>query len=291
MKFGLKKIFSALGKSPSPEGPNHLLTGIPRSGTTLACRLLCECGQTIALNEPMDRALFPDRKTSLNSVETSFSQFRQSLLINGTAPARTQDGKITDNAFAQNRQGRDRVVERTEVHFEKTLRPDFTLVLKHNAEFTLLLPEIAQRYHTVAMIRNPLAVLASWFSVDVPVSRGKVAKAGRLRPDFEQQYVGIDNLLERQLYILDWYFQQYESFPEERVLRYETMIQTQGKALEKVLKRPIENNWTLEQRNTNPLYDQLKIVEAGEALLKREGSFWSFYDKSEVEKLLNQWIS
>jgi hypothetical protein len=286
MLSGLKKIFSASDKQ---QGLNGLLTGIPRSGTTLACRLLCECEQTVALNEPLDRTLFPNRQAALTSVEDSFVRFRSSLLKSGTAPARTVGGKITDNAFAPDSPNRERVVERTEVHFDQNLANDFTLILKHNAEFTLLLPEIAERYHTVAMVRNPLAVLASWCSVDVPVSRGKVAKAGRLRPDFEQAYSSIDQLLERQLFILDWYFQQYVSFPEERVLRYEELIQTQGLALEKVAKKPLEKTWTLEQKNTNPLYDSHKIVQAGEILLKREGHFWSFYDKSDVERLLHLW--
>ena len=288
MKFGIKNIFSSLGAKTRTQGRNILLTGIPRSGTTLACRLLSECPQVIALNEPMDKDRFPDRATALREVDKAFSSFRKSLLRSGTALARTQDGKITDNAYDQSTGRRQRVVQRTEIAFDKPLDAGFTLVMKHNAEFSLLLPEIAETFETFALIRNPLALLSSWSSVDVPVSRGKVAKSARLSPGFNQQLSGIESLLERQLFILSWYFGQYRHFPEANILRYEALVATDGQILEGITQAPAPAHWALTEKNTNPLYDKAHIQKAGEALLHSEGHYWAFYTKSEVEKLLNQ---
>jgi hypothetical protein len=293
MKFGIKNIFSSLRK---PEldlsGRNLLLTGVPRSGTTLACRLLSECPGMVALNEPMSRERFPDRAGALGAVDTAFRSFRESLLRSGTAPARGKDGQITDNAYSQDATGRrQRVVQRSDINFGSPLSAGFTLAMKHNAEFTLLLPEIAQRYETYAIVRNPLALLSSWASVDVPVSRGKVAKAERLLPAFHQQLTAIDDLLERQLFILSWYFGQYRDFPESRILRYEELIASNGQALEKITRSPLEKTWALSGQNANPLYDLAHIERAAQALLRSAGHYWRFYEKSAVENLLNELLS
>jgi hypothetical protein len=293
MKFGIKNIFSSLwGPKLDMSGRNLILTGLPRSGTTLVCRLLSECPGIAALNEPMDRSRFPTREDALAEVDRAFVGFRKSLLKNGTALARGKDGKITDNAYSQDAAGhRQRVVQRSEISFGEPLPPGFTLAMKHNAEFTLLLPEIARRYETFAIIRNPLALLSSWASVDVPVSRGKVAKADRLLPVFNQQLAAMPDLLERQLFILSWYFGQYRDFPENHILRYEELIASNGKTLERIAQAPITNNWVLAQQNTNPLYDRASIEIAAQALLRAEGHYWQFYDKSETETLLNQLLS
>jgi hypothetical protein len=57
----------------------------------------------------------------------------------------------------------------------KELDHDFLLVVKDPPMFTALLPVLAQRFPTVVL--NPLAVLASWNSVDVPARGGRVPKA------------------------------------------------------------------------------------------------------------------
>lgn len=284
MKFGIKNIFS----SSETKGRDVLLTGIPRSGTTLACRLLSECPQVVALNEPMDRDKFPARAEALSAVDEAFRTFRKSLLRSGTALARTRDGRITDNAYDHSSGRRQRVVERTEIHFDKPLEAGFTLVLKHNAEFTLLLPEIAQGREVFAMIRNPLALLSSWSSVDVPVSRGKVAKSARLLPAFDSALEGIEGLLERQLFILSWYFGQYRGFPEANVLRYEELASSNGRLLERATQAPVPGHWDISEKNTNPLYDKESIQRAGEALLATEGHYWAFYTRADVEGLLNR---
>ena len=50
----------------------------------------------------------------------------------------------------------------------------FTLVVKHNAAFAAGISVLAERFPTVAIVRHPLAVLASWQTVPHPVSQGRV---------------------------------------------------------------------------------------------------------------------
>ena len=55
MKFG--KTIRYLRRAK--RGRNILLTGVPRSGTTLTSRLLSEAPDTVALNEPLAQEYFP----------------------------------------------------------------------------------------------------------------------------------------------------------------------------------------------------------------------------------------
>lgn len=278
-------------KSASP-GENILLTGIPRSGTTLACRLLCEYSKTIALNEPLERNLFQNPAEAIKNIGEHFNLFRKSLLHNGSALARTKEGQITDNAFSPDEKNRERVVERSTITFDKKLDDDFTLILKHCAEFTLLLPEIKKSYKVIAVVRNPLAILSSWATVNVPVSRGKVSKSERLNPEFHKSLESQStDLLQRQLFILSWYFGQYTNFIAEHIIRYEDLINNPEQALNPIakgkLKNPFEN---LNNKNNNTLYNQTNIQETGEALLNSEGNYWHFYSKEEVISLMNNTI-
>lgn len=269
-------------------GTDMLLTGVPRSGTTLACKLLCEFPNIVALNEPMDRQFFSTPKDAESAIANHFKHFRRSLYFDGTALARTRDGQIVDNAFAENNEAdRKRVINRSQVSFEKPLSADFTLLMKHCAEFTLILPALKDYYFLFALIRNPLAVLASWHSVNVPVSRGKVAKSARLNPDFHARLNELpDDLLTRQLFILSWYFEQYQQLPDRQVIRYEELIAMPAISLRKIVRNVPDTSFlSLQNRNANLLYKKMNLPLLAERLLQSEGAYWSFYDRSSVKDL------
>lgn len=288
MKFG--KIFPFLKKGNL--GENILLTGIPRSGTTLACRLLSEYSQTVALNEPMDQDQFENPEYAKQNIDRCFKQFRKSLIKNGTAIARTQDGQITDNAYSNDSDNRERVVKRSAIYFDKKLNDDFTLVMKHCAEFTLLLPSLSESYSTFAIIRNPLALLASWVSVDVPVSRGKVAKSSRLNPVFHSELNKIgDDILQRQLFILSWYFGQYNNFHQDNIIKYEELVISPTKLLNIIAKGKSDSlNSQLNNKNASNSSNKQIIQKVGDALLNSEGNYWNYYTKNEVSNLLHKVI-
>jgi len=290
MLSGIKKRFSIFNRKV--EKKNIILTGVPRSGSTLACKLLCELPDVIGLNEPLSPELFPDRSTALVSIDQSFAKFRKSLYKKGLAPVRSKDGSITDNAYSQTEGGkRQKVLRRTEVHFDKPLSKDFTLVMKHCAEFSLLFPELTEKYTCFANIRNPLALLGSWNSVQVPVSRGKVAKSRKVLPQFHAQLEAIEELHDKQLYILSWYFGQFDLLPPERIIRYEELINGNGQILSQITGAEVQLKEKLQSRNHSKLYDEKLIIRLAEKLQQSEGAYWKYYSKSDVEKLLNQYLS
>ncbi len=80
---------------------NVILTGIPRSGTTLVCYLLNQLPNTIALHEPYNpfyaAAEGTPRSRLAEDIEQFFVTTRDSLLTTGTARSKHFKGKIPDN--------------------------------------------------------------------------------------------------------------------------------------------------------------------------------------------------
>lgn len=271
-------------------GRNIALTGVPRSGTTLCCRLLGQADDSVALLEPMEVHLLAsdDRGAALDEIARFFQASRQSLLADGTAWSEQAGGSVPDNPFADERGGdgqRRRDAVRGKLIVDKPLRADFTLVVKHPAAFTALLPELAQRLETFAVVRNPLAVLASWHSLALPISRGRMPAAERLDAPLAQRLQGIVDCIDRQLAILDWMFARYrDCLPRAHVVRYEDVVASAGAVLAQatgVAVPPI----ALQPRNASHLYDAALCAQLAARLLRDQGAWRHFYAEADVHAL------
>src|SRR3712207_5424167 len=117
---------------------NIVLTGPPRSGTTLACRLLDGLPDTVALHEPIPARRFArleDDGAVLDGVEGFFREMRHTILTRGTAISKHQGGKIPHNAYQGTRPGDEPRAhagkDKGEIAVTKELEQDFCLVVKH----------------------------------------------------------------------------------------------------------------------------------------------------------------
>ena len=286
MKYGMtKEIFDS-----ESSVDDIIITGLPRSGTTLLCMLLSEHENVVALNEPMDKDLFKNHEDAIRNIETCFKNFRASLLESGKALARTKNGNITDNAYTPNSLSRQREVRRTEIQFSKKLDSQFTLAMKHCAEFTLLFPEILEKYSVFAVIRNPLALLGSWNSVNVPVSRGRVAKAQKLNKWLFDKLENMGNdILGRQLFIMSWYFEQFKLLSSERIIRYEDIVTKPSWTISRISGRELSGKYPeMSNKNTSDYYDSEFLKIAGPRLLESEGSYWDFYSREDIINIIDE---
>ena len=163
-------------------GRDIALTGMPRSGTTLACAILSQCTNTVALSEAMDVGALPadDRAAAVDMVQAFFDDARAELLAHGTATSKHRGGRIPDNTFDGAPGARRSREVYGKITVEPKPQPGFTLALKHNAAFAALLPELASRIETIALVRHPLAVICSWHSIEIFASDGHVPAAERL---------------------------------------------------------------------------------------------------------------
>ncbi len=274
---------------------NVLLTGTPRSATTLSCHLLNKLPETVALHEPMRARRFDelgDHAAICREIERFCDDQRRSIRERRRAISKQADGAVPDNPFGAERTTaglRQSVVTKGEVVVDKALSPHFTLIVKHIAAFTALLEEAVKHFPVYAVVRNPLANLASWGSIDFALQRGHIPAAERIDPALKTKLSAIDDDLDRQIYLLDWFHAQYRRhLAEDRIIRYESIVETGGRALAVVRPEAASLDEPLESRNANRLYDHGQMLRLGERLLRSDGAYWESYSKESVERLLNE---
>ena len=278
-----------------------LLTGLSRGGTTLACELLNRLPDVRALDEPMDpndllRAAARDDGQSLDpgciqaGIERFAAEQRRSILDRGVALTLHVDGRVLGARLSEDRDGdglRTTMAIRSEIPVDPPASRDFTLVIKHPVAFTALLPILLERFPVFAIVRNPLAVLASWESVPFLQREGRLGLRPIVAPQIARRLEAIEDRLERQLTLLNWFFECYASaLPRERVIRYEDVVATGGAALAPITPAAAGLKVPLQSRNTATAYDRAHMRSVGRLLLERDGACWLFYTREEVREVM-----
>jgi hypothetical protein len=278
---------------------NVLLTGIPRSGTTLACELLNRLPDTVALDEPMggrelDRLsrpatdVPPDSASPCDEISGFLEEMRELITTRKVAVSkhvegRISGGKLGDEMVGSLRTDRER---RGEVRVEKPLSRNFLLVIKHPGVFTALLETLVRRFQVYAIVRNPLAILASWQTIPFTMRDGRHPIAERIDRGLAGSLDEAHDRIDRQLTLLSWYFEKYGALPEDRVIRYESIVSSKGRALEAITERASTLNEDLESRNTAEIYERTTMLQLAERLLDSNGPVWHFYTRQSVEELV-----
>jgi hypothetical protein len=273
---------------------NVLITGTPRSGTTLLCSLLNKVPDVVALHEPMNVWDFPkcrDAAAVADVIERFCQETRTSLLEHGYAISKHVAGKVPDNVAADqvNQRGtRLRHTEHGKVFVEKSLTPNFDLAVKHPVAFTALLETLSKRFEVFAIIRNPLATLASWNSLAwLNVKNGHAPIGEKLDAKLQQGLAAEPDPLERQLHIMEWFYEHFRKFlPDRSIIRYEELIRSRGGELGRFFPAAAELDENLSSKNVNKFYDLGLMLDLGERLLRRDGVIWDYYAKADVEKLM-----
>jgi len=280
---------------PTLRGANVILTGIARSGTTLACTLLNRLPDTVALHEPMSPRMLlglPSAAAVGDSIAAFLAVQRQTLLERGEAVSRGRDGTIPDNPYgaAAGPGGlRQSVVQEGVVRFSKPLRRDFRLVIKHPSCFTALLGSLVGRFPCFAIIRNPLSVLLSWQTTEANWNDGRQPAAEIFDDRLRHRLDSAPDRIGRQLVMLAWSFEQYaRHLPTEAVIRYEDLIDSGGGALAGIDSDARQLGLPLENRNANSLYGGGFVEEVTTRLAASSGAQWDFYSREAVAAVADQ---
>lgn len=281
----------------APLNRNDLvLTGIPRGGTTLACRLLGQAPDTLALFEPMPVAELPtDPAAAAGEIADYFAMVRRRALDEGCVPSKHYQGRVPDNPYGERvpgQQARPWLVEFGDIEVGKPLSGAFRLVIKHNAAFTALLPTLATRWPVLGIVRHPLAVLASWHSVDLPVSHGRLPAGERLDPALAAALSAEADVLRRQVIILEWFFERLTRWvPPSRLLRYEDIVGSSGRRLLQAAGLPADSSAELASRNTSAQYDPALAATLVAALRTHGGASLTLYSEAELDALADRMSS
>jgi hypothetical protein len=216
-----------------------LITGIPRSGTTLCCKLLNQRVDVMALHEPINPGSLAPSATEAEALDAIVQQIAQfDLAIEQGLPFTHGDkgGLSIDNPVGQTiKEGvRQVVAKRGEVQLPAREKNSYSLVVKQNALFTALMPKLKKQFPMICIVRNPVDVLLSWLTVDLPVNRGHIPAGERFDPLLRQQLAQQEDCLSRQLTIYKWFMVGFLTSGHP-IIRYEDVIASGGANLDKAL--------------------------------------------------------
>lgn len=270
---------------------NIILTGLPRSGSSMLCVWMSKHPDVIALNEGLKLGEKPDGSSIADFVAAEFDRIRDQILTTGTAPARHKGGQQVDNHFST---GNDRklLLEKSDIDVGRPTTKTFGLAFKHNASFAIALPQLVSQFGAssiFATIRNPLSVLGSWGSVPIPVGQGRIRNLNTWAPELNEQLNLTENISEKQLLILNYFFAQFaEWLPRNQMIRYEDLCAEPAETLGQAFP---QWDWTdlglhpTTNRNANPDYNRDELKRTAEMLLSSgpDAPWRAFYDDVDIE--------
>jgi hypothetical protein len=163
---------------------------------------------------------------------------------------------------------------------------NFTLVIKHNALFTALLPELHEAFPVYAIVRNPLAVLASWNSVALPVNEGRVPAGEMYSSDLADLLADTPGRIERQLHILEWFCQSFARELPNGILRYEDFV-ADPKVIGSALSLSSPYLGSVQSRTSrNQAYDLVLMEQLYRRLMRFGDAIWHFYSRDQITELM-----
>lgn len=211
-----------------------LLTGIPRSGTTLACSLLDRLDGVVCLSEPDEHVKLMrqtgDAAEFAALLRDSIKATRM-LLVEGkpTEARRSATGSVLTNYFLEpDRNGRRELAYSIEPRQRPTQPADVLVCSKHNALYTAALPQLvgSVAFRVIAIVRDPVAALRSWRSVQLPISMGRLPAAEKFWPEMRDLCAADIPLLVKQIRIYDLFCRRFIQHREDIcVVRYEDLLE------------------------------------------------------------------
>jgi hypothetical protein len=192
----------------------------------------------VALHEPINPGVMPQETTAgqaVDSIVIQVSEFDRAIECGLPFTHGDKGGLSIDNPVGQTLKDgvRQVVAKRGQIQLPAREQSSYSLVIKQNALFTALMPELSLRYPMVCIVRNPVDVLMSWLSVDLPVNRGHIPAGERFDAKLKAALSESD-CLTRQLIICQWFMQSFlkSGLP---IVRYEDVIASNGVALDNAL--------------------------------------------------------
>jgi len=273
---------------------NIVLTGIPRSGSSLICSLYNDYENSLALLEPINPFSLntQDSMSAIEYISNFFFQMRKEVVLNNRYITHHKNNKIVSNTLEEkkifSKNLREKIVEHGYVNTTKKLEKDFSLLIKQNAFFTALLPNLPNFFETYVVVRNPLAVLLSWNSVNLPVYNGHVPAGEKFDATLSKKLQETEDRLDRQIIILDWFFRQFfENIPKDHVIYYENIVSNRLEHLDALsynskLFTPHE---ILESKNNNSSYDRNFIKILYDKITKSMKYYQNYYSENEILEL------
>lgn len=268
---------------------NFLITGIPRSGTTLLIHLIDKYTQSIVLTEPTWIKLLREESNDepnnflilmLDHIKEIRKKIKNNQEIEVLVDSRNNE--VPQNFFIREQNKSKTSVKNIKKHTLKKLPQHFNnqqLFIKANTYFTAILKQIVENdsFSTTAVIRDPLATLKSWRSLDIPVSRGQLKIANLFSADV-RNISKIDDLLIRQVKLLDWFYQQYHEFQDKiNIIKYEDLVLEPQQIISRITKSDSTFSEELRSMNNSSHYNHTETEMLTTAIKTHASNYAYFY--------------
>lgn len=211
----------------------YLLTGIPRSGTTLSCKILNSLDDVIALHEPISPNKLASSTSScaIREIITEIDAIERKLIAGEAFEHGDATSLLLDNPIENtiNNGLRRLSVKRGELQLPPQ-PSNLNLVVKQNALFASIIDEAINYFHVVSVIRNPVDVFLSWMNVDLPINRGRIPGGEKFCKTLKDKLDNENDITRRQVYIYNWFLNQFRQYAS-KIVKYEDIVDTNGQAL------------------------------------------------------------
>lgn len=261
---------------------NFIITGIPRSGTSLFTSLISKESKTLCFSEPIWLKDIRSSSTCCQSfsenLENKFNLLRKDISQNKPINLTLKKGslELPENYYKRINDKEINLKNNVSCRLPKHYS-NYDFFVKSNTQFTACLKQLKLRgfKNIYCIIRDPIAVLMSWRSLNIPISRGSI-KIGELYSKEIRKIVTEKHLLIKQVKILDWFFKQYY-INDSNIIKYEELISKPKEVFANSLNMEYKNPVQLKSQNTNAAYNLDDIDLLSDAISKHGVYMKKFY--------------
>jgi hypothetical protein len=258
-----------------------LITGIPRSGTSLITKLISEQQNTLCFSEPTWLKEIRHDKQSCeefkNNLTEKVNQIRNEVKKGNPVEMTVEKGTnhLPENYYNRQKNKIINLKETRKVHIEYS--KDLIICIKSNTLFTACIKALIdeEAWKVCSVVRSPLFVLMSWRSLNIPISEGKI-KIGEIYSKEIREIVKEKDLLIRQVKILDWFFKTYADY-SENIIKYENLVNNPQEVLNTLLNRSDTHKFDLKSKNNEKVYNSIEKNNLSETLARYAQNSTKFY--------------
>jgi len=238
-----------------------LITGIPRSGTTLTTAIIDGLDDSLALSEPQSHVDLIEKCDSADkyaeSIYHDLIDVRATLLKGQPIlDRRNSSGQAITNYFTRTE---GKTVNQFKIMpiIKPNLSKNFLLASKHNAHYTAALPSILALTDLpiLFVIRHPIPTILSWRSLQLPISKGRLPAGEKYWKELSDWVKSSQDTLRIQIGIYDLFCKRYLEYQNKiQLVRYEQLTENES-LIPNILKKNIETRVAIKSENKNHSYN------------------------------------
>ncbi|WP_409305792.1 class I SAM-dependent methyltransferase [Peribacillus sp. SCS-155] len=241
---------------------NLIVTGIPRSGTTLTTALIDSLENTICLSEPPWQGQIFKKTENISKLvkrlKKDFIKTRENIINKKPIEdRRSESGNAVTNYIQYTDDGKAVKNKHSNKFILEAKDHDFLLGMKQNAQYSSILPALAEDdfFSIIAVVRHPIPTILSWQKVNFPISKGRLPGAELFWPEIKSISKSEEPLLIKQVRIFDLFCERYLSLGDRICLiKYEQLLDSPA-ILEMITKKQYNAIIDLTNQNKNRHYD------------------------------------